>query len=208
MFRKRLCLFVCAATCCLDLAVTTHGQDDGRFNVFEPPMKSSLRTIRTDSELLMFTYLTVDRKLVLAVFEQLRENNLPLRKMSVYKASGQLFEKTQEYVTVDGFVNAYPTVDRTRLITTWVTGSAYRLKVFSLNGPEFKLLVSLGWKQEPEFVDLTGDNEVEILVPVIPIPGRGPESAEIYSWDGRRYVHLRTVSWKQRLVLSDREVAE
>jgi len=176
-----------------------HGQDDGRVNVLEQPMRSSLRTIRADSGLLMFTYLDVDRKLALAVSEQLRENNLPLRKMSIYGASGQLFEKTQEYVTVDWFLNAYPTVDRTRLITTWGTGSAYRLKVFSLNGPEIKLLLSVGWKQEPEFVDLTGDNEVEILVPVVPIPGRGPESAEIYSWDGSGYVHLGTVPWAQRL---------
>jgi len=175
------------------------GEENG---LLKPAIKrttTDVKTILGEAGLKAFLYIDLGQERFIAVTEQIRKGDLPLRRMSFYYGrNSKGYEKTHEYVTVNSFVAAYPTTDRTRLITIWEAGSAYRLEIFLFRGPNVGSVLSVGWKAEPEFADIDGDDEMEILVARDSVPGKEPESADAYTWDGTTYVRSRTLPWLQR----------
>ena len=130
------------------------------------------------------------------------KNGLPLYYMSFYqRIKPDTFKKVFEYETIDSFQTAYTTIEQDRLLTIWSTGSAHRLRIFWADGRAIQEVLSVGWKGEPEFVHLTQDNELAILIPVEDFsqpPPRKPKFAERYQWTGKGYVLVDTVPWEAR----------
>ena len=198
---RRFLLLALAIT--FSLTVAAQAQESDQPKAVSPPTKHSLKEILADyDKLLMFMYVDVNRTVLVTVTEKIQKGDLPMRRLSIYKAHGKVFEKQYEYTTVDFFVSGHLTMDRSRLITTWGSGSAYSTKIFLVVGPIMKTLLNVGWKREPEFVDIAGDREPEIIIPVISIPGKNPDWAEVYSWDGQVYVKVKKIPWSQRLEIT------
>jgi len=61
------------------------------------------------------------------------------------------------------------------------------------------LVLWLGWKQAPEFVDLDGDGDEEVIHAVPnPEQEKTAATAEIYKWNGMQYALIGTVPWASR----------
>lgn len=121
------------------------------------------------------------------------------RTLSFYSKRGANWSETYRFVTPNTFGGMYPLGDDRRLVTTWISGSASRTGVFYVARSDVRIVLWLAWQQTPEFVDLDGDGETEVVAAVPTFPGtRPPEEAEVYRWDGQQYVMARRVPWPLR----------
>lgn len=143
-------------------------------------------------------YIDLKRTWMVTVTQEEKEDSLPVRKMSFFKGKGKLFVKRYEYETVDSYCTSYTTLDRDRLFSIWAGGSAYRLIIFSAKENEIQPVLVTSWKEEPEFVNLFGDAELEIVVPTDWTPEDGAKTAEIYSWNGKNYFLSKALPWERR----------
>ena len=152
------------------------------------------------AEILALAFIDDDRNcLAVLVEEPGKPEELPERVLSFYfRKQGRLVE-TYRFTTPNSFETMYPTREGKRLITTWATGSGHRTGIFAIVNGAVQVVFWIGWNHPPQFVDIDGDGEEEIIhaVPVFP-SSKTPEVAEIYKWDGREYKLLRNVPWARR----------
>jgi hypothetical protein len=139
------------------------GEDDGQLRMI---------TDVKETGLLALLRLELEQNWTVSATRSAREDNLPLYRLRFYqRLKGNNLRLAFEYDTVNSFHSAYPSLDRGRLLTTWTSGSAHRLVVFSLSGDSVTEVLSEGWKGNPEFVDLDSDGELEIVIPEDWLPG-------------------------------------
>jgi hypothetical protein len=123
------------------------------------------------------------------------------RYVSFYQSrDGKLIE-THQFKTSYLFSGMRGNILGTRLITTWASGSAYRTGVFVMEKDDVRLVLWFGWKSPPEFVDLDGDGEDEVIQPVYRLyrPGSfAPSEAIIWRWNGNGYSVVRRAPWAER----------
>lgn len=152
-----------------------------------------------DAGLLALTFVDVTRNRFAVVVEGRRQTDqLPARILSFYVRKGRRFVETYRFTTPNAFAAMHPTVDGSRLITTWAAGSAYRTVIFALDKEVVRGVLWLGWQWPLEFVDLDGDGEEEVIHAVDGYAGATPEKADVYKWTGTTYQLLRTVPWSAR----------
>lgn len=145
-------------------------------------------------------FMDVDAGRLAVVTEGLRKpGRLPSVVLSFHvRGDGRLVE-TYRFTTVNTFVEMHPNSGGDRLITTWAAGSGHRTVIFAWEKDEVRGVLWLGWQRPPEFVDLDGDGEEEIIHAVPNVPSfLPPDTAEIYKWTGRDYQLSRTVPWPDR----------
>lgn len=149
---------------------------------------------------LALTFLDVDRNhLVVVVEGPRRPDELPWRVLSFYVRKGGRLTEGYRFTTTFSFVEMHPNEEGSRLITTWAAGSGHRTVIFAWEKDVVRGVLWLGWQRPPEFVDLDGDGEEEIIHAVPNVPSYRPsDTAEIYKWTGRDYQLLRTVPWSDR----------
>lgn len=161
--------------------------------------ETNFRTLINQDKLLTMLYMGSEHGWLVTVARNPQKNQLPIYQMSFYqRIKSGIFKKLFEYESVDTFQTAYTTIERDRLLTVWTAGSAHRLKIFAVTGNAIREVLSVGWKGDPEFVHLTKDNELEILIPVEEFPGRWPQFAERYQWNGTEYILVDKVAWEDR----------
>jgi hypothetical protein len=131
------------------------------------------------------------------------EDNLPLQEMVIYRKEGKRLTRIFNFETPDSLLNVYALGDyNARLLTTWVGGSAYHLRVWAFIDRHVKQVLDVGTRIPPELLyDEHGNESVLISDPVMvgghwsPVDG----TTAIFKWDGRKYEKIGTVPWTKRL---------
>jgi|SRR5437867_4107308 len=152
------------------------------------------------AEILALAFIDDDRNcLAVLVEEPGQPKDIRERILSFYFRKQGRFVEIYRFTTPNFFETMYPTGEGTRLITTWATGSGHRTGIFAIVNGAVQVVFWIGWNHPPQFVDLDGDGETEIIhaIPVYP-SSKTPEVAEIYKWDGHEYKLLRSVPWTRR----------
>lgn len=131
---------------------------------------------------------------MLAVVEDRRLKDRPNYVLSFYARRGRSYVETYRFATDYYFHSMRINLNGDLLITTWVSGSAYRTGIFHVDGAgKVRVVLWLGWTVEPEFISDT----VIRAVPTVPRSDI-PEIAEIFEWDGSFYKPARKVPWPER----------
>jgi len=184
----------------LELSVTFALNDENTLLAVEQRHDIKYQSIVNQADLLTMLYVGSEDNWIVTVVRKPQPGGLPQYHMSFYqKIKDGVFQKLYEYTTVDRFQTAYATIDRDRLFTIWTTGSAHRLRIFVAGDKSIKEVLSAGWKRDPEFVHLTKDNELEILIPSGEMADQEPKLAEIYQWNGKVYILVDKLPWAERL---------
>ena len=171
----------------------------GNEKLLSDKQHTDYRTLINQDGLLSMLYMGSKHEWLVTVTRNPQNHELPIYRMSFHlKIKADIFEKLFEYESVDIFQTAYTRIEGDRLLSVWTTGSAHRLKIFAVIGKTVREVLSVGWKSDPEFVHLTKDNELEILVPLGELPGQWPQFAERYRWSGTEYVLIDKVFWEDR----------
>lgn len=132
---------------------------------------------------------------------------VPHRRLSVFQKVGGNLEKIYDFEPGDIFLSMYPLAEDGNLMTVWVSGSAYRLYVFSAVEDTIRIVLEEGTKMMPEIVDIDNDGHNEILVSTgshllnkqVDSVLSYPSQTKIYKWRGDSYQLLRTTPWLIRL---------
>lgn len=174
--------------------------DESTFIKINETKAIKYESIINQSGLIAMQYVDADEKWLITVIKENSKNKFPFYRLAFYKRfKGIGFNKISEYRTPDSFYTAYTSIDSDRLFTTWSTGSAFRLAVFSINNNEaINIVLYVGWKGSYELVHLTHNVDWDIIIPVDWLPGKGPQFAEVYKWDGDKYIKLCSLPWDDR----------
>jgi hypothetical protein len=121
------------------------------------------------------------------------------RVLAFYVRRGKAFVETHRFTTTYSFIAMRASETGDRLFTTWASGKGVSTVVFGVDGSDVRVALSLS--QEPEFVDVDGDGESEIVEAVESPGSHAPSGARVYRWNGKEYTLLRTVPWTERLML-------
>lgn len=175
--------------------------------------ETSLTKILSDASIEASTYWNFGDDTFLVVVasyvKKLEDKKLAGRKLTIYKKQNAGFSKTFEYdAAMDHFVGMSPFGESSNiLMTTWSGGSAYHFNVFAINGGRVSLVLESGSHNLPELVDIDNDGKQEILISegafLEDAKDRKvlsyPEKTDLYKWNGKNYVLIKTVPWKDRL---------
>jgi hypothetical protein len=193
-------LVVLAALLLLDRHAVLAMNNGNILSTIEQRNDIAYQAIVSQADLLTMLYAGPEDNWMVTVIRHPQPGQLPQYHTAFYrKTKDNLFQKWYEYTTVDRFQTAYVTIDRNRLFTVWTTGSAHRLRVFLISDKSIREVLSAGWKRDPEFVHLTKDSELEIIVPGGEIANQEPKFAEIYQWNGSDYILVEKLPWTSRL---------
>lgn len=175
--------------------------------------ETSLIKILSDASIQATTYWNFGHDIFLVVvssyIKRLEDAQLTGRKLTVYKKQNMGFLKAFEYdAAMDNFVGMFQLGDNSNtLMTIWIGGSAYHFKVFNISAGKVFLALQSSSHNYPELVDLDNDGTEEILISkgTLLVDAkdkkvlRFPQKTDLYKWDGKNYVLIKTVSWKNRL---------
>jgi hypothetical protein len=129
------------------------------------------------------------------------------RRLNIYEKNEDNISSIYEFAPGDSFLSMYPISEDGNLMTIWVSGSAYRIYIFSLEDKKIKTVLEEGSKLMPEILDIDNDGSDEILITegnflinkdskeIISLP----EKTRIYKWVEKSYKLIETVSWKERV---------
>jgi hypothetical protein len=172
---------------------------EGNLQPLKQQTKSKYQTIINKPGLLTMLYMGSEKEWLVTVMRAPQKNQLPIYRMSFYRRIKEdIFQQLFEYETINIFQTAYTTIEKDRLMTIWTTGSAHRIKIFWVRQNIIIEVLSAGWKTDPEFVHLTNDNELEIVIPVEDFSQQEPKFAEVYQWTGKGYVLVHKLPWEER----------
>jgi hypothetical protein len=129
------------------------------------------------------------------------------RRLNIYEKNENNFSSIYEFAPGDSFLSMYPISENGNLMTIWVSGSAYRIYIFSLEDKKIKTVLEEGSKLMPEILDIDNDGSDEILITegdylidnkskeIISLP----QATKIYKWIDNSYKLQKTVPWRNRL---------
>ena len=198
--KTMLFLVILSVSLLIELSIAFALNNRNTLSIVAQRGDSKYQSIVNQAGLLTILYVGAEDNWIVTVVRKPQPGELPRYQMSFYhKINDKVFQKLYEYATVDRFQTAYVTIDRDRLFTVWTTGSAHRLQIFVVRDKSIKEVLSAGWKRDPEFVHLTKDNELEILIPSGEIADQEPKLAEIYQWNGKDYILVDKLPWADRL---------
>lgn len=175
--------------------------------------ETPLTKILSDASIEATTYWNFDDDTFLVVVssyvKKLEDAKLTGRKLTVYKKQNTGFIKAFEHdAGPDSFVGMFPLGDYSNaLMTIWVGGSAYHFNVFSISAGKIYPALESGSHNFPELVDLDNDGRKEILISegafLVDAKDKKvisyPEKTDVYKWNDKNYVLIKTVPWKGRL---------
>lgn len=99
----------------------------------------------------------------------------------------------------DSFMSMSSTSDlEPRLITVWVTGSAYMVRIYAYDGGQIRLVLEVGTKAMPEMIYPTKDAPDQDIVVAKEKDGYQSVSADVYRWNGVGYTLIKQVPWESR----------
>ena len=125
-------------------------------------------------------------------------DQLPERELTIVDPQGHRVSVLQ---TPDAFLAMYPVGEEDALlITVWVAGSAYKIRVLDWVGNTAQIVLDSGSKSFPEVIDRDGGGVFILLSDVSGDPAILDNwSAIRYSWDGVRISRLDQVAFSSRL---------
>src|SRR5437867_1463550 len=92
--------------------------EDSQWKAIHNAKSVSLKAALAQPGLLAFMYIDIDHtRLATVVTEKPQKGQLPLKRLTFYRAIGKSLIPTHEYGTVNWFAHGYSTLDGTRLIT-------------------------------------------------------------------------------------------
>jgi hypothetical protein len=107
------------------------------------------------------------------------------------------------YKTNDGFVTGF-SLERNKYVTIWETGSALRTVIFLIGETSINSILDVYSYSPPEIVDIDNDGELEMIFWKGKFIMSGnqvidrPKQAEIYKFNGNKYVSVETRPWITR----------
>lgn len=133
----------------------------------------------------------------------------PTRALSVYREDDGGHRKIFAFETPDSLLNLYPLGDYdARLFTTWVSGSAYHVRIFAVVDGHVKEVLEQGTKVPPEVLyDDQGHETVLITTPVME-NGKWTSvngTTTVFKWTGEKFEKIGTVPWKKRVQCLSKE---
>ncbi|MBZ5640318.1 MAG: hypothetical protein LAO51_16375 [Acidobacteriia bacterium] len=144
--------------------------------------------------------------LVVEVRENTAQEGPPVRKVEFFRRGGE--EPIYSFETVDGFVGFWPANGRWAA-TLWETGSGVVLRVFGAAGSGPGLVFERAMRMAPEWIDLDGDGEDEVLIAQGALMVSGgklketPTGFEVYRWNSTKatFALVNRLSWERRRAL-------
>jgi hypothetical protein len=183
----------------------------GSFETKGKRIETSLEKITEEKNILaLFEWGFDQRRYVCIVTSQKRykPDSIPERAISFYKNENKKLIEKYSYKTYDWFSSLFPIQqEHGNLFTIWGGGSAYHFVVFSMSDNEVKIVLQIGAKQFPEFIDFDNDGEMEIVITegelakdyrtnqILSLP----ESARLFKWNGNSYDAVKSSNWENRL---------
>lgn len=175
--------------------------------------KTSLSQILSDKSIEATTYWYSGDDTFLVVVtsyvKRLEDTKFTGRKLIIYKKQTSGFVRIYEFdAAIDRFVGLFPLGDNSNtLMTIWIGGSAYHFNVFNISAGKVSLSLESGSHNYPELVDLDNDGKEEILISegafLMDTKDKKvlsyPEKTDVFKWNGKNYVLIKTVPWKGRL---------
>lgn len=170
----------------------------GRINVIKDANKINIKNIANNPGLLSMMYLNADHTRLVLFSKEKDDDGISFVRMTIFNGDGNDFVKEYEYETADSYCTSYTDIYKTRIFSVWAGGSAYRLIIFDYQKGEVNPVFAKSWKEEPELVHLYGNEELDIILPSDWDAAKGAKTAEIYRWNGNKYVISKTLPWKRR----------
>jgi hypothetical protein len=132
-----------------------------------------------------------------------------MRTLTIYRELDGKLAKIFTFETPDSLLNVYPLGDYdARLFTTWVGGSAYHVRVFTVIDGQGKKVLEQGTKVAPEVLyDEQGRETVLINAPNTEngkwtmVNG----TTTVFKWSGEKYETIGTVPWAKRFQCLSKE---
>lgn len=130
--------------------------------------------------------------------------------LTIYKKKDSLWEEVFTFGEGDSFLGAFPMAEAGgHLVTLWVAGSAYRVRVLVYADGLVKLVLDTGSRMlPPEIIYREVGKKALIVITDLEwvkretMRERLPLTARVYGWDGTGYKLEATVPWKDRLRLN------
>ncbi len=127
-------------------------------------------------------------------------------KLYMYKMKNNKLNKVFEYdAGLDHVYCMYP-IGANSLMTLWISGSGYHIKLFTINSTDISLSIDSGSSVVPEILDIDNDGLAEIFISdgafVVDATTNKviskPTASHIYKWNGKKYLLTKTVPWETR----------
>jgi len=137
------------------------------------------------------------------------KDSVPTRTLSIYREDDGGHAKIFAFETPDSLLNVYALGDYdARLFTTWVSGSAYHVRIFAVVDGHVKEMLEQGTKVAPEV--LYDDQGQEIVLITAPVMENGKWSSvngttTVFKWTGERFEKIGTVPWEKRVKCLSKE---
>lgn len=168
--------------------------------------KDTLSKILSQNKIVGLSYWDVGKNPILCIItdhvKKRKDMSIPFRQLRLYEMRNNFLAKKYEMETPDNLV-AVSSLSDGNLMALWMSGSAFRVNIFSAVDAEVRLVLKEGSKTAPEAVDLNNDGTEEILISsgsvFLPNNKIEPETTRIYKWDGKSYRLIKTVPWRGRL---------
>lgn len=209
-------LWICLGTCfCLASCICGTPPGISRIASHTPPQETEFGqwasgavasarsgSFQTTNLCALLTWEMSENSYLVSVSEHIpaAKDDLPDRVLSIRPQPVSQSTTGADYSTCDAFVCMYtPWVASGPLVTLWTGGSGVHCVVFGIRDGEPVILLEKGALGLPEVVDLSNDNEVNLLFRV---RGQGEATAEreadIYSIGIDHCVFLGSVGWTDR----------
>jgi hypothetical protein len=131
------------------------------------------------------------------------------RTLSIYREHDGTLAKVFTFETPDSLLNVYPLGDYdARLFTTWVGGSAYHVRVFTVVDGQVKEVLEQGTRVAPEV--LYDDQGRETVLITSPVMENGKwtlvsGTTTVFKWNGEKYETIGTAPWAKRVQCLSKE---